>query len=759
MHLLTLSVGLSLVCIAPTAEHDAVAVSDPLFGPLPDLMEDVPEHFTRFYFGQAPEDAQWLSRYLWYHFSKRLGASPCLFNQEYLTLSDVWMGGAFHPVWKDLAQGVLRKNLLAIRLDPEGYVHTHQHFSHAHEQGWPFPLWLQAPPGPEGYTAGWHFQDDGAGWVWDALRQQPDSPFARAKATEGWTLENLVSGGIVDGKWRLESTGPSPALTTPDTVSIDAFNAPFLQLRWTRTGYPKAMPYVEWLREGDGEFGPDRRVYFGFNSGNPEYEKATGATHSMICMHRHPFWEGRIKRIRIALAPAEADAAFAIDSFFTVYDTRHTINNPIYIMACWNYFSWTGDVPFLKSVINNMRLALRYQQTAMGGLKHKHIRNPWPGHDGTPGLVTGPEGAKAVRYGHGVGSNYWDILAFGGDDMYATAQYYAATLVMAEVEEAVLAHPEWDLPGGGLALDPAFLRGHAAAVKERANELFWDKEKGRFVGCIDTEGVAHDYGFTFLNLDAVWYGIASDQHRAAIMDWLTGQRIVPGDTSTADDIYHWRFGPRATTLRNIDWYAFPWTAPESIPWGGQVQDGGAVLGFTFFDLWARLEVLGPDSAWERLCEILEWEREVWSEGGYRAYYADGKRGTTLQGGGTAGGLGIDFEFYESSLVPSIVVYGFLGLEPEAAALRIAPRLPLACPEIGATDILYHGVYMDLKATPDGVTIAVKRRPVEALHIVFDQEMRRSDSGEKGCVFTLSEPGVFCFVGVDARSNEDRRIGD
>ena len=138
------------------------------------------------------------------------------------------------------------------------------------------------------------------------------------------------------------------------------------------------------------------------------------------------------------------------------------------------------------------------------------------------------------------------------------------------------------------------------------------------------------------------------------MEWIAGRRIVAGDTSQGADIYHWRFGPRATTLRNLDWYGQGWHGPESIPWGGQVQDGGAVLGFSFYDLWARLKVLGPDDCWQRLLEILAWEKDVQSAGGYRKYYEGGKRGTTLQGGGTAGGLGIDYEFYESSLVPSIV---------------------------------------------------------------------------------------------------------
>ena len=236
------------------------------------------------------------------------------------------------------------------------------------------------------------------------------------------------------------------------------------------------------------------------------------------------------------------------------------------------------------------------------------IRNPWVGHDGLPGWYRNPDGTKRMNWGHGIGNNYWDIMPFGGDDMYATAQYYASLLAMAEIEQAAADHPGWDLPGGALALDAAALRAHAAEVKLAANRKFWNSETGRFYGAIDVNGKGWEYGFTFLNLDAIWYGIASPEHARSIMDWLGGRRTVEGDTSTGEDIYHWRFGPRATTRRNLEWYGQGWTHPESIPWGGQVQDGGAVLGFAFYDYWARLKVLGPEDAWRRLTQTLEWER-------------------------------------------------------------------------------------------------------------------------------------------------------
>ncbi len=732
--------------LAVGADSPATRSSD-LFTKPKDLMDNVPAGFPRFFFAGHEEEAQWLSRYLWYHFSHRGGVGKTLFNQEYVTTSDLWMGGAAHPRLPRPIQDMHREMLRVIHVDEEGYVSTHQHFSHAHEHGWPFPMWTQGRVGPDGLTAGWHFQDDGPGWVWQHyLRHHPDSPHGRARAIEGWGLHHVRSLGIAEKKWQLEATGPSPTITTPANVSIDAFNAPFLQLRWTRTPKPPkdVLPYVEWLGEKDTEFGADRRVYFGPGTGNPDYEGVSKTTHSLIRMHRHPQWQGRIQRMRICLAPGESKVRFAIDSFFTVYDTRHSINNPIYIMACWNAYRWTGDVGFLRTVIGKMRTALRHQQTVMGGLKHNHIRNPWVGHDGLAGYVVNADGSKAMRQGHGIGNNYWDLMPFGWDDLYATSQYYAATLAMADVEQAVRDHPGWSVPRGALAFDPDELRRHAAAVKQTTNRKFWNSDAGRFVACIDASGERHDYGYTFLNLDAIWYGIASDDHARAIVDWLRGKRIVEGDTSTGADIYHWRFGPRATTKRNIKWYGHGWTAPEKIPWGGQVQDGGAVLGFAFYDLWARLHVVGPDDAWARLAAMLAWEKEVWAEGGYRKYYEGGKRGTTLQGGGTAGGIGVDCEFWESSLIPTIVPCGFLGLNPTATGLSLRPRLPKACPQMGASNVLYRNVRLDIKAGDSVVEVAVKDAPREPIRLELGDGWKRADTDKTGPVFELAAPGVYRF---------------
>ena len=709
----------------------------------------IPEGFTRFEFKNCQREADVFSNYLWYFFDGRAGYFKAPFYQEYMLTSDMWLGGAFaKSEGGKSVQQVRREHLLSLEADQEGCIKTYQHFSHSHDDGWPFPLWTQydVPEKVSGQAVGWHFQDynDVPGWVGDLyLKNWKIDKYYGETAVATFTLNNVESQGIKDKKWHLKATGVSPVILSPDGEGIDPEGVSFIQIRWKRTGEPAghAMPYVEWKRDQDDQFSSDRRMYY-----YPDKTSLSPADmyHSMIPLHLHPQWNGHIKQLRFSLAPGESEVEFDIDSIFCHFDTRHAINNPIFIMASARYFNWSGDLDFLRQIVNRLRSALRYQQTVMGGLKYNYIRNPWPGHEGTPGWHKDAQGNITVHGGKGIGTNYWDIMPFSGSDMYSTSQYYASLLAMAEIEQAIVDNPSWAMPKGVFAFEPDELLKHAAEVKKTANKKFWNPKTGRFYATIDEEGNKWEYGFTFLNLDAIWYGIASDEHAKAIMDWITGERIVEGDTSTGEDIYHWRFGPRATTRRNLEWYTFPWTGPEVIAWGGQVQDGGAVLGFSFYDLWARLKVLGADNAWQRFTEIADWEEEVWAEGGYRKYYEGGKRGTTLQGGGTAGGLGVDAEFLESSLLTCIIPYGFVGLEADPDKLVIKPNLPSACPEMTVKNLWYRNVQMDVTVTNSTIELNVKQDPVNTIQLRLDGKWQDENTKTAGSDFVIDKAGTYKF---------------
>lgn len=714
-----------------------------------------PENFTAFETPEDPETGALLSQYLYYHFTKRLPIGSCLFNREYLTVADCWLGYPVPPGATAAIQQLHRQELEAVHIDPEGYVASQQHFSHAHDWGWPFPIWTQAgdQPGQSPFRkmAGWHFQplDQVPGWVGENLSAQHLEQWS-APAAAAWKVENGASEGIVSNTWRVRCTEPPLVLTWPDGTSVIAEESPYFQLRWRLADtHPKACPrnpgWIAWKRAGDTDWSDRQRMRF-----YPDETPLSGRFHHAILpLYRHPGWRGSITAMRIEFTGLAAGQTVEIDSFFAHYDTRHSINNPLFILACANYYNWTGDAAFLRRQLPRMREALRYQDTVMGGLEHGFIRNPWPGHDGRPGWTIREDGSKEFHSNQGIGCNYWDLLPFGGDDFYATAQYYASLTVMADLEDFARAHPELDLPLGADARDPKALRKQAQRIRVTANEKFWNPGTGRFVACIDQEGVAHDYGHVFLNLEAVWYGIASPEHAKDIMAWINGDRIVEGDTSTGSDIYHWRFAPRVTTRRNVSWYSHVWTHPEHLPWGGQIQDGGTVLGFSFYDLYARVRVLGADNAWNRLREIMAWQREVDQGGGYRAWYADGSRGTTLQGCGTPGGIGIDCEFLESTMLPAIIPYGFLGMVPKPDRLIIQPNLPKTCPVIILRNLGCCGSLLDVTADDRAgiLTLVVKAAALDPWlletpgYIPVDADVRPT---ENGCV-TISGTGTWTFT--------------
>lgn len=351
----------------------------------------------------------------------------------------------------------------------------------------------------------------------------------------------------------------------------------------------------------------------------------------------------------------------------------------------------------------------------VGTRENKCVFTPWVGHGGRSAIEVTPEGKKIIHHGQGIGNNYWDLMPFGGKDCLATIYYFDAVKRMARLERQLVDHPEWNLPDGPLWFDPDDLDRHAAEVKQHAGQLFFNKATGRFIAAIDLDDQPHDFGYTFVNCEAVYYDFATKEQARAILDWISGRRIVAGDTSQGEDIYHWRFAPRSTTLRNTDYYMEGWQNAESIPFGYQVQDGGAVLGFSYHDLMARLAINGPDDASARLAAIAKWFAEVQAEGGYREYYKDPKRGT-LQGGGPPGGLGMDREFMESVLVTQVMLYGFLGVEPRLDGLAIEPKLPADWPQLSIGPIHFHDLVLKITATEKTIRLVAEGQPRRPLSV-------------------------------------------
>ncbi len=666
-----------------------------------DMLKDFPSFIVPGY----EQEMTALRALYWLHYEPSGPLAPLW--DEWMTMSTLWPA-----VQPPAGSATMRERWsLALNqriLNAEGYVHTQQHDGPAHAEGWPFPKWKEAQ------GIGWHFSPIGVSGY--------EAPLV---TPENWIISGGVSGQVMEKGWLIELQNPAAKAQTP-AFSIAAKDAPWLRLNWWATGLETANPYVEWTTTDHPQFSPERRAYFpaAYPSGQaqatlpmgPQKAEQLATTvvenRTMIPVYRIPGWQGRITGLRICFDNAGA-AQVAIKSFHTACDTRHNINNTAFLRGCREYFLWTRDISFLRQHISRIRTAMRFMMNEFDTRKKKCVFTTWPGHEGRSGVTWNVKGEKVIIPGNGIGSNYWDLLPFGAEDALATIYYYDALLDLANLEEEILHHPQWCVATGAEAFNPADLRQHAREVKDYSGKRFWNEKTGRF-GTMDIDGVLHDYGFTFLNNEAIYYGLADAQQARSIRDWISGRRIVNSDTSTGADIYHWRFGPRSTTRRNIDYYFWGWSKPEKIPWGFQVQDGGAVLGFSYHDLMARLKVDGPDDAWQRLQEITHWFAETQAAGGYRAYYNDPKHGT-MQGSNVAGGLGLDKEFFESILVPQVMLYGFLGFQPTADGFSVSPQLPNAWPELTITHIQIHDCVIDVTATDNTIIVKGTAAPEARLH--------------------------------------------
>jgi len=655
----------------------------------------IPTDFPRFYVPGHEKEMESLRELYWLHYP---GSGPKA------TMWDMWLGSP--SLWPahlsdgsaDNMRDAWRSTLTNRIIDTDGYVSTMQHPSIAHPYGWPFPFWNQGSGG-----IGWHFSfKDTIGQPW----RQPDT-----NTQEGWVLSGASDMGIGEYGWELKLISPNAVAIAP-AHPVDPFNAPFIQVRWKATGLEQAQPRIEWTTKDSPNFTADKRIYFTPVEGD-------SIIYTVIPMYKHPKWAGDITQLRVCFGNHQPGAEVTIHSLFTQYDTRQDTNSQSYVHGCVSYFEWTRDINFLRRNISRMRLALRYVMTEHNALDRKYVYNSWVGHDGRSGLRIDKEGEKHILSGHGIGDNYWDLLPFGSKDAYATIIYYDALKCMARIERGIHEHPEWNIPTGVAAFDPDMLMKHAADVKAVGNKLFWNPKTGRFIPGIDADGKTHDYGMTFLSLEAIYYDFATPEHAKMIMSWIDGDRIVDEDTSQGKDIYHWRFGPRSTTKRNIDFYFWAWSAPESIPWGGQVQDGGAVLGWSYHDLMARLRVLGADNAWQRLIEVIKWFDDIQAAGGYRKYY-DGSCEGTLQGGGTAGGLGLDSEFFESVLVPQVMLDGFMGFSARSDGFELNPRIPSSWPELKIDRIRWQDCILTIRIVADSIEITNESSSDETCKIRLPQ---------------------------------------
>lgn len=338
---------------------------------------------------------------------------------------------------------------------------------------------------------------------------------------------------------------------------------------------------------------------------------------------------------------------------------RHYGATCAFISGCHAYYCWTRDEAFLRDILPRMRRAVDFMQYS-GDLLWKDdlVVIIEPHHNGTS---------------NGMASTELDCLPFGYKCALTNAHAYKALKEMAGLEEIL-----------GNRDRANHLNHLCTRLRLSYNRHFWDDAKGRYIGCIDVMGKRHDYGFTLVNLVALYCGLADKEQVLRVYDWMENHPTATGECDT----YKFIIAPRANTLDNQDWWYLggdkEW--PGKLPFGLGFQNGGAFMFSSYYDILVRLRYLGVENAFQRYREILDrYQLPDKLCGGNPLYHGeiDGFQ------------VGASVVFPEAGLVPNSFLYGFLGIHADERGISISPSLPAKLSSAAVHQLHFAGAVFDI----------------------------------------------------------------
>lgn len=391
------------------------------------------------------------------------------------------------------------------------------------------------------------------------------------------------------------------------------------------------------------------------------------------------------------------------------------MSDPVGTIGWWGHYNGIGEDLYpggegcrdggpVGTMMARARALMNYQQTKLGGATH-HLITLGPSvsghHQGRGYYRTG--GIVDVQ------GNWYDMLPFGYQDLFANINYYESLGAMADLEE---------------------LMGNAAKAQEYRDQLPLTRDAfstalyrsgldagsgisaSRFIACRDVDGVDHDFGYAGLNCWAVAAGLATQTQAEAIYQWLdNGKSRWPGG-SWVDDIYdRFDFAPRGSTIyNNLDHGSESWWRWETAPWN-IIQNGGTSLHEAGYDIEARAKYLGGDDAWARLSTMLsryaDPDRMCMDTG----YYGEIAQGGRPSGNWVYGNVGWMFaEFPETCVAGSAFLYGFLGAEIGIAGLTLTPHVPTTFDAVGARNIFFRDAQFDFRGTSSTLMVSCRENP-------------------------------------------------
>lgn len=389
---------------------------------------------------------------------------------------------------------------------------------------------------------------------------------------------------------------------------------------------------------------------------------------------------------------------------------------PHYMNALYNYYMWSRDMTFLDTylpkaeyVMDNYLLG-----TMLGNIGVAII----------PGAAN--NGTSTSR-----ASNYMDEVRFGYKDAWLNSTFYMALVNMAELEDVKENTAKRDI-----------YQNLVNAFSAKYDTEFWNSSTNRYIGWRDSNGAAHDSGYTYVNLQALANGLGNVDKASKVFNWLNSPAspTVGGAHKGSTNVYQNVFGPRNNTspISNpSEWDG--WSDPTSgkVGYGDIVEDGGAALFVSYYDIMARLKYSNADDAmikYKNMLERVTSESKKLTFNGHitpvRAYNDFGENWVEI---------GTSEPFPESGMSITPFVYGFMGLQPKKNGLNITPNLPVAFVYTQASDVFYGST---------GLTVKTSRGDILAEQTSNNGGVNLGASGSLAQTFTTADTfnEVSLFVG-------------
>ncbi len=728
-----------------------------------------------------------------------------------------WMSLAYYPINSqdgfetDRIKG-LRKLLSGVPVDRYGYVWQESDevrpadstlSSGEHRMGWPFPTSANT----DGMSISWDFNGhDATEWT----------------SNIGATIKDgLLTASVDEPVSNIEFTSPVPRNAAEE---ICAYYTPLLEIdlrMYTPDADNIEDVYVWYTTNESPDWSEDKKVSvnekaFEAYAYTPIYEHML-----FLPMYAEEEWkadkdlETYIRQIKVEIVPKAGKTVtgqFGLSYVRSTFDTRHSNNNALLISSLRTDYDYTGDLEFLKENITRARKAMNFFMQMYDEERGLNNQSYLVGHDADK-----TSSFHSEQLAMSLANGYWDISFMPQYDFQSNMYFYDALVDLAYLENVLTENGitvDKSL-ATVLTADRAYTHGTseydytATQLNEIADRVltelrktinhsdktgFWSNETGRFVaGYCDAEDEWYDYGYTMWNMEAIYYGIATDEQAKSIMDWISGERTVERDQygSQGEDIYYFEFAPRVNTYSPQDQFDLSilngfYTNVSQVEYGvTQVQNGGAIMYTSFYDLMSRISTYGENDAYSRLTDIKDWYMDVYEyytvsdnynkkpDRFYWDYYCKGQwdnpDGETYypQNGikgynerkNTTGIIGIDGEFLESFLMIAAIPYGFLGIDSIGGnVLKIEPSLPDKLDYWGMENLLFNSVKYDLTVFENSIQINSVRGETAGLSVQVVLKTDKANpkvyvNGKQTNKYTVKDGKVYVTVPLQSGAVE------